>query len=253
MYTNISNSIFELASVGHFNRNVDQEVRILTTSSSRTAVSTGYETVWTETGTYKFPTAAHPLSVVSTSVNDSASGTNARTIRITGLDADYNVISEDITLNGVTPVVTTKSFLRVNLTIVTSGGPLTVNGTIANLGKITVTQTVSNLVLDTIVAGFNVSRKCVWSIPRGYRASILSEKQCVGSYDDVSFFTAVRAPSGVIYSYDEKIVFRNTTSSGYLLGEPIPEMYDIAVYAKAVTSSALSAAQFQLLLSKIPV
>lgn len=64
-------------------------------------------------GSKLFPTAASTISTVSTDAADSAAGTGIRTIRIQGLDSDYVEVHEDITLNGLTPVVTTQTFIRV--------------------------------------------------------------------------------------------------------------------------------------------
>lgn len=53
------------------------------------------------------------MQLSSGSTADAAAGTGARTVRIYGLDANYKVIYEDVTLNGQTGVLTTKTFLFV--------------------------------------------------------------------------------------------------------------------------------------------
>lgn len=61
------------------------------------------------------PTAAAAGAAVSTSTADAnPSGTGARTIQVEGLDADYNEISEVVSLNGTTPVVLANTYLRIN-------------------------------------------------------------------------------------------------------------------------------------------
>jgi hypothetical protein len=80
------------------------------------------ETIWAEGGLYSYLTAATVLKVSSSSVNDTSAGTGARTVELSGLDADYNEISELVTLNGQTPVNTTKLFLRINRMVVRSAG-----------------------------------------------------------------------------------------------------------------------------------
>ena len=80
------------------------------------------ETIWAEGGLYSYLSAASVLKISSSSTDDASAGTGARTITISGLDANYDEISESITLNGQTAVNTTQSFLRVfRLTVDTAG------------------------------------------------------------------------------------------------------------------------------------
>ena len=70
------------------------------------------EDIHTLGGDFLFPTASSTLSVVSTSAQDGVGGTGIRNMTIEGLDSNYNLISEDVILDGINPVVTQKSFLR---------------------------------------------------------------------------------------------------------------------------------------------
>lgn len=78
-------------------------------------------------GTIKtLPTAAGTVSVVSDSVEDDPAGagtsTGSWTVTLVGLDANYLEQSETITMDGTTPVVSTKSFIRLfRMFSVTSG------------------------------------------------------------------------------------------------------------------------------------
>src|SRR5512137_2392684 len=70
--------------------------------------------VWENATAYTYPVAAAVMYL---------SGSNGDTaqINIVGLDANYAPISETVTLNGTTPVATTKSFLRINSMFVSVG------------------------------------------------------------------------------------------------------------------------------------
>lgn len=59
--------------------------------------------------------AAAKLQVSSSSADDDGSpaGTGAQIVRVQGLDANYNILVEDITLNGQTQVESAGTFLRV--------------------------------------------------------------------------------------------------------------------------------------------
>src|SRR3972149_2497177 len=71
------------------------------------------EDVWDGGGLYPFMTAATFLEVLSSSVNDSAAGTGARTITLFGLNASYVPVNQVITLNGVTPVAIPTALFRI--------------------------------------------------------------------------------------------------------------------------------------------
>jgi hypothetical protein len=75
--------------------------------------STAYGPLWegltSSGGNYPFPSSAGTISVVSDSASDTAV-----TVVISGLDANFVKQTESVALNGTTPVVTTKSFLRIN-------------------------------------------------------------------------------------------------------------------------------------------
>lgn len=75
------------------------------------------EEMWTLGTIRTMPTVAGVVSLVSDSAEDDENeatppGTGAWTIRVEGLDADYNEISELVALQGTTPVNTTNEFLR---------------------------------------------------------------------------------------------------------------------------------------------
>jgi hypothetical protein len=55
------------------------------------------------------------FEVVSSNANDTLTGTGCRTIRVYGLDEEYNPIVESINMNGTTTVPLTKQFNHINL------------------------------------------------------------------------------------------------------------------------------------------
>ena len=86
-------------------------------------VGTTMEDIWPAGGLYTWPTNAATLEAISTSVNDAAAGTGARTIVIEGLDASFLPITETNTLNGTSAsTATSLSFVRVNRAYVLTAG-----------------------------------------------------------------------------------------------------------------------------------
>ena len=69
-------------------------------------VGTAFETVWNDGGSYAFPSAAVIMSAVSTSASD------VMPVLISGLDSNYEPISETVTLTGTSTVTTTLLYFQ---------------------------------------------------------------------------------------------------------------------------------------------
>lgn len=94
------------------------------------------EVIWSVGGAFTRLTTASTLQVVSTSASDTSAGTGARSVIIYGINGSYTAVTEVVTLNGITPVATTNSYLGVNRVAIYlsgSGGK--------NAGAINVTAT----------------------------------------------------------------------------------------------------------------
>jgi len=114
--------------------------------------------------------AAEQLNVTSTSTNDtSTSGTGARTLFIEGLDTSWAEISETVSMNGTSLVVTSKSYLRVNrITVLTTGSSNANEGVITIQTASSPSEVLKKISLDTEGQGENKSFSTHWSIPSGW-------------------------------------------------------------------------------------
>ena len=135
-------------------------------------VDTAMETVWPYGGLLAFPSTALQLSVSSENANDTANGTGARTVFLSGLDANHNTISETVSLNGQTPVLTTKSYLHVNQCYVATAGSLDSAAGSIYFGTGTVTAGVPATVYDVIQYDYNTRVTGSYTIPAGYTGYI---------------------------------------------------------------------------------
>jgi hypothetical protein len=126
------------------------------------------EDIWENGGAYTGfnAVAAEVCEIFSSSASDAAAGVGARTIRIIGLDADYNVQSETITLNGVTPVDSVNSYIRVHTASIQASG-----SSIFNVGNITVRQkvTTANIFLF-MLPSTNQTNNSGYTVPAGKTA-----------------------------------------------------------------------------------
>lgn len=147
------------------------------------------ETVSPIGGLVAFRSAAAVVEVVSTSAADTAAGTGARTVRVVGLDANYVEVQETITLAGITPVLGTVLFYRINeLRVLSAGTGKT------NAGVISVRDAGAGTVRSTIVAEQGRAEVGMFSVPAGHKLLAtgwtVSARDSVGNkaLADVSFY-----------------------------------------------------------------
>lgn len=120
------------------------------------------EDIWGAGGTWTPPTTARIHNIVSTDANDTLAGTGARTISILGLNSSGAEVSENVNLNGLTPVATTNSYTIIFRMIVTAAGSGGVN--VGNITAIAQTDTTLTAQID---AGYNQTLMAVWQVPAG--------------------------------------------------------------------------------------
>ena len=129
--------------------------------------TTDPETIWSAGGLYAFLSSAGTVAVVSSDANDDDGDTGARTISIEGLDANYDQITETVTLNGTGSVNTTThtDWLRVNRAYVVSAGSSEKNEGI-------ITMSVGGTTVATIPAEKGQTQMAIYTVPNGYNAYI---------------------------------------------------------------------------------
>jgi hypothetical protein len=166
------------------------------------------ETIWEQGGLYSYPASATVMTISSSSVDDTAAGTGARTVEIFGLDGDYNEINEVVTLNGQTAVSTTKSYLRINRGIVRSAGSGGANAGTLYAGTGTVTSGVpANIYLTINGVGDNQTLMGLWTVPAGYTAFLTKMSLSTGtSTQTPSILNAslVARPYGEVFQIKER-------------------------------------------------
>ncbi len=114
-------------------------------------VGTSFETLWNDGGDYVFPTSAVTMDLVSTSTSDTMS------VLVKGLDANYNEISETVTLTGTVAVTTSASFLRINSAIILSG---------SNAGDISISN--GGTTYGFIGTNLGTTQACIYTVPAGH-------------------------------------------------------------------------------------
>lgn len=136
-------------------------------------IASGFEAVWGGGGDYTGfnATAAEVVELFSSDDADNgATATGALTVRIYGLDTNLAEITEDVTLDGVTKVDTSKSYIRLNRVLV-----LTAGSTGSNEGTITARQKVTTANIFAVMRiGNNQTTIAAYTVPADKTAYLLS-------------------------------------------------------------------------------
>jgi hypothetical protein len=123
-----------------------------------------FRTVWENMTTteYVFPGSALTMQLVSTAVGDTAS------ITIVGLDANYNIISETLVLNGTTNVPTVNQYFRINSLYVSTGSTTNPTGVVSLSNGGVVYGQINTGVFNGTTSSLGRSQMAVYTVPAGY-------------------------------------------------------------------------------------
>lgn len=206
------------------------------------SVGTTYENI-TDLSTAHYPTSAATGTIVSASSSDTSSGTGARTVEIQGLDGNYDLITETVTMNGTANVTTTNSFLRVfRMRVVTAGSGET------NAGNITLTIG-SNIA--RILADQGQTLMALYTVPKGYNAYLVKFQGSISKNQEANFQLRTRnvLDNGAWNVKGLWGTFANTVNYDY----PVPLKFtsgtDIEIRAKGGSNPEMGAI-FDLILVK---
>ena len=171
--------------MGYFHEDVDSPHALLEIASERLpelvpvnifgfnrTISTDYETIWNDGGTYAYPGSAVQMSAVSASASDTMA------VLISGLDDEYNALAEIITMNGTSAVTTTNSFYRINSAVILAG---------SNVGNITISNGGTKYAF--IEAGIGTTQACVYTVPAKHSLYIFRISLTSGTVNGNQYIT----------------------------------------------------------------
>ena len=200
--------------------------------------TTSFKTVWDGDNVYTYPSSATTMNVVS-----SVGATDdAIQITIEGLDSDYNVITETVTLGGDSAggTATTQEFLRVYRAYVANGTSVT--------GNITIQQ--DGVVYAKIQPAYQQTLMAVYTIPKGKIGYLVSGNISVEKNQPVVAQLMARRVGGVLRAQGIVSTFGVPFQRKWELPPVLPEKTDIEIRAKAGATTSI-AAGFEILLEKL--
>lgn len=189
------------------------------------SVGTTFIPIWENAAQYTYPVSATTMYV---------SGTAGDTAQITivGLDANYAPISEVVTMNGATPVATTKQYFRINSMFVSAGSATNPAGAVYlknNGGTTTYAQ---------INAGVGRSQAAIYTVPAGYtyflqRVNIYTS---LNGNDYVTYQNKTISPNGVV-QLTQQAPFAISYEALRIMPRPFAEKTDIQLMCKVQTGT----------------
>ena len=188
--------------------------------------------VWENATAYTYPVAAATMYL-------SGSNGDTATITIVGLDASYAPITEVLTLNGTTPVATTKQYLRINSMFVSMGSATNPAGAVylKNSGG-TVTYAQINV-------GVGRTQAAIYTVPAGFTYFLqrVNVYTSLNGNDYVTYQNKTISPAGVV-QLTQQAPFAMGYEALRIMPRPITEKTDIQLMCKVQTGTgAVAVAQ----------
>ena len=211
---------------------------------------------------YRTPTSAVQLQVVSDSASDNASGIGARKVTIIGLNASWDEVVQEVTLNGLTPVQIPIPLTRVYRWYISESGNYAdeVNG--SHVGELLIEETATGddwTILTTSPFPVGQSQIGVYTIPRGKKGYLLAKTLFVDSEKsaDIYFFKRDHINDTTVPYSPMRVVEREVgVSGGYQFTLITPTFLcegpcDVGFMGELSVGTAQASVEFELLLENI--
>jgi len=203
-----------------------------------TSVTASEVPIWNGGAAYVYPVSAGLVTLAA------VSGTNATSnIKIVGLDANYNEIEEEVTLNATTTVTTSSTFIRVYRAYVSND---------VNLGE-QVDFYLDGNRTAVIDADENQTLMSLYTVPAGYTAYMYQLHISSGTANPNGYIKVrlrAREPGGVFRVRAKYTLANAVMEEAYPFPLKFPEKTDIQVTGQSSSGVQEIAAMFDLLLIK---
>ena len=200
--------------------------------------SSDFETVWDGNNIYTYPSSSGTATATSSNTSDDNTGT----VKIFGLDSNYDLAEETLTIGGSAGTV---SFIRVFRALMVSANT-------GNTNSGTITITVSSTTVAQIRPTYGQTLMCLYTIPRKYNAYLMQID--IGSSKDLENeirFINKEIDNGNVWNTKAFITTRGGfVEKNYAVPVKFTEKTDLEIVAKASATSSVSAG-FELILEKV--
>lgn len=165
-------------------------------------VDTSLVDIGMEDANFIWLTVAVTLEAISDDADDTLAGVGARVITVTGLDANFDILVEDIDMNGTTASsATTGLFIRVNSVVVKEAGTYASTGSGANQGNVIIRVSgggATQSFISNHLVNNGLSQDFKYTIPNGFSAIVLGILMVVDSTKEAKLIFQVRLDADII-------------------------------------------------------
>ena len=191
--------------------------------------SNATETIWDGSNLYTY--IVTPGTALVTSSNTTAD--NGGTVLVSGLDSNYNLVEELLTIGGPAGSVVFKRVFRAVMVTATTGD--------ANVGTVTITVDAKSAAIISV--GYGQSLMAIYTVPLNHTGYLLQLD--LGSQKDLEneFSIVIRnGTSGNVWATKDFISHRGGfVEKSYPVPVVIPQKHDIEVRARSSATGAVSA------------
>ena len=202
------------------------------------SVGGSFETIWDGGGDYTFITSAG----TATATSSNTASDNTGTVEIQGLDSNYDLATETLTIGGSAGSTSFIRVFRAKMVNANTGD--------ANVGKITIT--VSSTTVAQIQPTYGQTLMSVYTVPRKYQAYLV--QMDIGSSKDLEneiIFRIKEIDNGNAWNTRSFITTRGGfVEKNFAVPEIIQPKTDIEMRASSSATSSISSG-FELILEKI--
>jgi hypothetical protein len=208
------------------------------------SVGTAYETIWEGSANYSYPATAGTVQLTADDSDD-----NGGTVLVQGLDANWDITQETLTIGGARGTQQFRRVYRMEL--------LTANTGTVNVDTINAIHTQADSTDTTVAylsAGAGQTLMCVYTVPRNYRAYLTRVTATVEKKDRDSRLRLLAKRNTDTEIFNVK---GQWTSSGekinitYTVPLVFGEMTDIELRGKMGSVATAMGGEFDLILEKI--
>jgi len=177
----------------------------------QSTVGASFIPIWENNTAYTYPASAISMLMTGT-------GSDTAKVQINGLDANYNPITETVTLNGSTGVATTNNYFRVNGLVVVSGNPA---------ANVTLTSSDGNTsnTYAKIVTGIGKSQNTWYTVPANNtfyltRSQVFSTATAIASTGYNSYQVVTISSTGV-----QQVLTKRPFTGNFEIRRVVPTAY----------------------------
>lgn len=185
-------------------------------------VANSFIPIWELNTDYTYPVAATKMRLTGTD-------TDTAKVLISGLDANYAMISETVTLNGTNPVNTVNSYFRINGMQVTSGNPA---------AEVTLKDLTNTTTYARINTGVGRTQAAIYTVPAGYTFYLerINIYTSLNGNKYATYRNKTVSSNGVI-TLTQQAPFPVFYESQRVMPRPFPEKTDIQLQCKIDTGN----------------